>query len=272
MQKSQNKNVVTILGSGTSVGIPQVGCSCLVCTSLDHRDQRLRTSIFIETKKHKKFLVDTTPDLRTQLLNNKISALDFAIITHDHADHLHGIDDLRPFCFGPPVKTIPVFSNEETKNSVESRFPYIFDNSGRPVLGGGIPKLDLSAVSLEKNIILEEENFFFFNFPHGYTKTMGFIHDDFAYIVDCMELPEHILEILKQKKLKLLIIDCLRQKSHGTHLNVAKCFDYIKKIKPDKTGLIHISHDLSHIALKELARKEFGESVFPLYDGQKLFY
>ncbi len=272
MQKSQNKNKVTILGSGTSVGIPQVGCSCLVCTSLDHRDQRLRTSIFLETKNNKKILIDTTPDLRTQLLNNKISALDFAIITHDHADHLHGIDDLRPFSFGPPTKIIPVFANEETTNSVQKRFPYIFDTSGKPNLGGGIPKLALSSVEIEKDIIIEGEKFFFFNYPHAHTETMGFIHDDFAYIVDCMELPERTLEILKQKKLKLLIIDCLRKKSHGTHLNVDKCFEYIKVIKPDRTGLIHIGHDLSHIALSELAMKEFGESVFPLYDGQKLIY
>ena len=112
MNKSLNKTTITVLGTGTSTGIPQVGCSCVVCTSLDHRDQRMRSSIFIETKSGKNILVDTTPDLRTQLLNNKISMLDFAIITHDHADHLHGIDDLMPFCFGPPMREIPVYTNE----------------------------------------------------------------------------------------------------------------------------------------------------------------
>lgn len=272
MNKTENKNHIIVLGSGTSVGIPQVGCSCLVCTSLDHRDQRLRTSIFIETKSNKKILIDTTPDLRTQLLANKISALDFAIITHDHADHLHGIDDLRPFSFGPPPKKIPVYTNEATKLSIEKRFPYIFEQSDRPLLGGGIPKLALNSVEMEKLITIEDEEFFFFNYPHGYAETMGFIHEDFAYIVDCMELPQKTLNLLIEKKPKLLIIDCLRKKPHGTHLNVDKCFNYIKAIKPERTGLIHISHDLSHIALNELAVKEFGNSVFPLYDGQKLFY
>lgn len=272
MQTAQNKNKLIALGTGTSTGIPMIGCSCLVCTSLDHRDQRMRTSLFLETKNSQKFLIDTTPDLRTQLLTNKISAIDYAIITHDHADHLNGIDDLRPICFGPPAKEIPVFTNEATKASIEKRFSYIFNSNAKPHLGGGLPRLDLKAVELEKNISIGGEDFFFFNYPHGHGETMGFIHQEFAYIVDCMEIPPHLLAILKNKKLKLLIIDCLQRKSHGTHLTVERCFDYIREIKPEKTGLIHMGHDLSHRVLQDLAQREFGDSVFPLYDGQKLFY
>ncbi len=271
MKKSLNKNKLTILGTGTSVGIPQVGCSCLVCTSLDHRDQRLRTSVYLETKNGQRILVDTTPDLRTQLLENKISAIDFAIITHEHADHLHGLDDLRPLCFGPPPKEIPVFTNANTKAGIEARFPYIFFHKG-PILGGGIPRLRLEAVALEKDITLLGEDFFFFNYPHGHAETMGFVLGDLAYIVDCHSLPLHIVKFLKEKKLKFLVIDCLQRKAHSTHLTVEKCFEYVREIKPEKTGLIHISHDLSHSVLKELAMREFGESVFPLYDGQKIFY
>lgn len=271
MEKSLNKNMLLALGTGTSVGIPQVGCSCLVCTSLDHRDQRMRTSVYLVTKNGQRILVDTTPDLRTQILTNKISAIDFAIITHEHADHLHGIDDLRPFCFGPPPREIPVFTNQATKASIEQRFPYIFNHS-RPVLGGGIPRLKLEAVELEKETILFGEEFFFFNYPHGHAETMGFILGDMAYIVDCHEIPDHIVARLCDKKLKLLVIDCLQRKGHSTHLTVEKSFAYIKQIKPERCGLIHISHDLSHSVLKELAMREFGESVFPLYDGQKLFY
>lgn len=273
MNKSLNKKTkITALGTGTSTGIPQVGCSCLVCSSLDHRDQRMRSSIFIETKNGKNILVDTSPDLRTQLLTNKISALDFVIITHDHADHLHGIDDIRPFCFGPPMREIPVYTNETTKELMTEKFPYIFKRRDLPLIGGGIPLLNLEAVELEKNITLHGENFFFFNYPHGHGVTMGFIHDEFAYIVDCFELPDHIVKILKEKKLKLLILDCLQRKPHKTHLTVEKSFNYIKEIAPEKTGLIHIAHDLSHSVLLDLAKKEFGDAVFPLYDGQKLFY
>lgn len=265
-------NKITILGTGTSTGIPMLGCSCIVCTSLDHRDQRLRTSIYFETKKNQKILVDTSPDLRTQLLNNKISAIDSVIITHDHADHIHGIDDLRPFCFGPPEKSIPLYLNDETNESLKVRFPYIFQTSKKPILGGGIPKLNSQVVELEKNVSIGGEDFFFFNYPHGHSVTMGFIHDDFAYIVDCMELPERIIEVLKARKLSLLILDCLQRKAHTTHLTVEKSFDYIRRINPQKTGLIHVGHDLSHRELMDLACKEFGDKVFPLYDGQKLFY
>lgn len=271
MEKSQNKNMFMALGTGTSVGVPQVGCSCLVCTSLDHRDQRLRTSVYLLTKNGQRILVDTTPDLRTQLLTNKISAIDFAIITHEHADHLHGFDDLRPFSFGPPHKDIPVYTNKTTAEAIVSRFPYVFVHS-KMAMGGGVPRINLQSVEIEKEVVINGEKFFFFNYPHGHGITMGFILDDFAYIVDCHELSDEIVEKLAQRKLKLLVIDCLQRKTHNTHLTVERCFEYIKRIKPERTGLIHISHDLSHSVLKELAMREFGESVFPLYDGQKLFY
>lgn len=268
-----NQNTVIALGTGTSTGIPMLGCSCSVCTSLDHRDQRMRTSIFLETKKGKKILVDTSPDLRSQFLLNKISAIDFAIITHDHADHLHGIDDLRPFCFGPPPREIPIFTNAPTKEAITERFPYIFKPHSRPILGGGIPRLKLEVVDIEKNMVIDGEDFFFFNYPHGHGQTMGFIHDSFAYIVDCFELPDHIVKKLHDKKLDLLIIDCLQIRPHSTHLNVQKCFDYIKRIGALQSGLTHMSHvDFSHITLLDLAHKEFGKSVFPLYDQQKLSY
>jgi phosphoribosyl 1,2-cyclic phosphate phosphodiesterase len=265
------QNTIIALGTGTSTGIPMIGCVCSVCTSLDHRDQRLRSSLYLETKKGQQILIDTGPDLRQQFLTNKISAIDFAIITHEHADHLHGIDDLRPLCFGPPPKEIPIYTNEVTKTAIEARFPYIFNYGGKPIIGGGIPRLNLVAVELEKNVMINGEEFFFFNYPHGYGVTMGFIHDTFAYVVDCYELPEHLIKILKEKKLKLLIIDCLQRKPHATHLTVEKCFDYINQIKPERAGLIHMGHDLSHKNLESMARKEFGESVFPLYDQQKLF-
>lgn len=268
---SYNSNSVIALGTGTSTGIPMIGCNCQVCSSLDHRDQRLRTSLFIETAAGKKILIDTTPDLRTQFLRNKISKVDFAIITHDHADHLHGIDDLRPLTFGPPIKEIPVYCNLETKLSIEKRFEYIF-NTKQAVIGGGIPKLSLEVVTLEKQIQIQGEEFLFFNYPHGHGVTMGFIHNKMAYIVDCMEIPDQIILILKEKKIDLLIIDCLKKGTHSTHLTVEKTFEYIKIIRPKRCGLIHMSHDLSHRELEKLISLEFAKNVFPLYDQLKIIY
>ncbi len=273
--KTNKLNTMIALGTGTSTGIPMLGCHCPVCTSLDHRDKRLRTSIYIETRKGKKILVDTTPDLRTQFIRSKISDIDFAIITHDHADHLHGIDDLRPLTFGPPKKEIPIYTNEITKKIIVDRFQYIFmkrDPKLNPVIGGGIPKLAIHAVELEKTIIIEGEEFIFFNYPHGHGTTMGFIHETMAYIVDCMEIPDHIIKILADKKLKLLILDCLQIGAHSTHLTVDKSFEYIKKIKPDRCGLIHMGHDLFHSQLEQMTNHEFGKTVFPLYDELQINY
>lgn len=273
--KSLKKNTLTALGTGTSTGIPMIGCQCVVCTSLDHRDQRMRTSIFLQTKNGKHILVDTSPDLRTQLLSNQITHVDFAIITHDHADHLHGIDDLRPLSFYRAPKEIPLYTNADTALKIKERFGYIFPknhDSKKPILGGGIPKLTLEKVELEKWIEIEGEKFYFFNYPHGHTETMGFIHDQMAYIVDCMELPQNILTLLSNEKLKLLVIDCLQRKSHSTHLTLERSFDYITTINPETAGLIHIGHDLSHQMLSEISIKRFGKKVFPLYDNQKIIY
>lgn len=275
MEKSLKKNTIIALGTGTSTGIPMPSCYCSVCNSLDHRDQRLRTSLFIETKRGQKILIDTSPDLRAQLLNNNISAIDFVIITHDHADHLHGIDDLRPLTFGPPVKEIALYTNKETKEAITRRFAYIFPDEEKkklPSLGGGIPRLRLEEIELFKDIIIGGEKFFFFTYPHGRSETIGFIHENFAYVVDCMELPPMVLNKLKSAQLDLLIIDCLQRSDHTTHLTVERCFEYIKEICPQRAGLIHIGHDLSHRVISDLAFKEFGNKVFPLYDQQKIFY
>lgn len=276
--KSQNKNIVTALGTGTSTGIPLLGCACSVCHSLDHRDQRLRCSVYIETAKGKHILVDTTPDLRTQLLTNKISLVDFVIITHDHADHLHGIDDLRPLTFLPFKKSIPVYTDNDVKKTLERRFDYIFAPGAqdKTYLGGGIPRLTLHEVELNKEVHIQDEALTFFTYPHGHGQTMGFVHEKLAYLVDCTEVPLEVMAFLKSRELDLLIIDCLQRHPHATHLTVEKSFKAIKEIAPKKAGLIHMGHDLSHAHLELLAQREFPPeqriSVFPLYDHQKLSY
>ena len=270
--KMNNINNLIILGSGTSTGIPLIGCHCHVCHSLDHRDNRLRTSVLIQTKNNLNILVDTSPDLRAQMLRSKISAIDAIIITHEHADHLHGLDDVRPYCFMKPNHSIPVYTNETTKEIIETRFPYIF-NQSYPVLGGGLPKITLHKVPLLQEVKVLNETFTFFNFPHGHGETMGFIHNKMAYITDCMSLPDVVKNLLKKAKLKLLVIDCLQRKEHTTHLTVEKSFDLIESIDPQSAGLIHIGHDLSHRVLESLAKMRFPtKNVFPVYDQLQLNY
>ncbi len=274
----KNKNRLTVLGSGTSTGIPMLGCSCSVCTSKDPKNKRLRTSIFIETINGNSFLVDTTPDLRTQLLKNKISSVDCVFITHSHADHVHGIDDLRPLCFKSPDKSIDIFTLSDTNKNLKDTFPYIFKSDeiytkDKPPLGGGIPRLTLNIVDDSKELIINNDRFDFHLLPHGYTTTLGIENNGLAYLIDCHEIPQKVIEQLKRKNIELLIIDCvLLTPGHKSHLWVEKAFEYIRQIQPKRAGLIHMNHELDHEKLLKMAKETFDFPVFPLFDGQVLEY
>lgn len=270
------KNSVTILGSGTSTGVPTPGCPCKICkqaiNSPQSKDYRLRTSIFLETRSGNNILVDTTPDLRTQILNNSITKVSAAIITHDHADHIHGIDDLRPFCFFQTPREIPLFTTEYTKLQLEKRFEYIFDNK-KKIIGGGIPLLTLNTINddLSAQQIIGEE-FTFFKLPHGHISTVGFYHEGLAYLTDCQSIPEDVFEFLLSKSIKLLIIDTTRRKPHATHLHLEKSLEYIKKINPQVTRLIHLSHDFSHEKLTKEVQDLGFLNTLPAYDQEILHY
>jgi len=272
------KNKLTILGSGTSTGIPMLGCSCAVCKSENPKNKRLRTSILIETSNGNRFLVDTTPDLRAQLLNNKTSHIDFAFITHAHADHTHGIDDLRPLTFIAPNKSIDIYANQETSQALTRTFPYIFKadeifSKDRPPLGGGIPRLNLNPLDVTQTLNVRGDKFDFHTLPHGYTNTLGIQHENLAYFIDCHEIPQSSIDKLKKEKVDLLIIDCvLLTPGHKSHLWVEKTFDYIRQIKPKRAALIHMNHELDHDNLAKMANDSFDFPVFPVFDGQILEY
>lgn len=265
-------NQVIILGSGTSSGIPTVGCFCSVCISKNPKNKRTRTSIYLKTGKGLRLLVDTTPDLRTQLLQNKIHEVDDVIITHEHADHIQGLDDLRPLSFFQH-KYIPVHTSREAKNHLVTRFSYIFSKKNPPVIGGGRPLLKIKTVTLKKPTFIQKEPFDFFLLPHGYTRTLGFIHRKLAFITDCSEISEKILDKLKKAKLDIFIIDCVRKEGeHRTHLTLEKILPYIDFVQAKFTGLIHMGHDFDHEILRKEMKRKYGNSVAPLYDGQKLYY
>ena len=268
---------VTILGSGTSTGVPMPCCSCAVCKSSDPKNQRLRSSAFIVTSSGKNILVDTSPDLRQQALINNITNIDSCIITHEHADHTHGIDDLRPFCFGPPKKEIQIWTSEYCVNEFTQKYPYIFQrhklfNKDKPIIGGGVPLLTLQKLIPEQSTKIQGEDFYFHLMPHGYGMNLGFIHSKMAYLTDCHEIPETFLKKLKQSNLELLILDCINRRKHKTHLSFDRSIEYLKKIDAKLTVLTHFSHDFDQAPFEQELKSMFNGSVIPAYDGLTLEY
>jgi len=267
-------NKITILGSGTSTGVPILGCKCAVCQSNDPRNKRLRTSALLETKRAKTILIDAAPDLRTQLLNTKIQKLDAVVITHDHADHTHGMDDVRPFTFGRSGP-LPVYADDYSRNSLTVKFPYIFQRekvfAQKPIIGGGIPLLDLHSLSVGKNLVVEEE-LHVFPLPHGHGDSLCVRHEKMGYIVDCREIPDPVLKHFRDAKLEILIIDCLRYQPHQTHLHLDLALQYIDAISPRVAVLTHLGHEMDFLDLTHQLRKRGSTNVFPALDGQSFLY
>jgi phosphoribosyl 1,2-cyclic phosphate phosphodiesterase len=262
-------NKITILGTGTSTGVPILGCKCGVCQSNDPRNQRLRTSVLLETANKKNILIDTSPDLRTQLLHTHTSSIDAVILTHDHADHTHGIDDLRPLSYLRPDPII-IYTDQYTVESVTNKFPYIF-KPHNPVIGGGIPRLNLKVID-EGPTQIENENFNFWTLPHGHGSTLSVIHEKLGYIVDCREIPDNILTKFRDAKLELLIIDCLRYEPHQTHLHLDLALEYIQQIAPTSAILTHMAHEIDYLDLMNQLQRRGIKNVFPGIDGQSFLY
>jgi len=267
-----NRNEIIFLGTGTSTGIPTIGCQCDVCQSSDPHDKRNRSSIFLRTKNGNQILIDTTPDLRTQILRENITQCDCAFITHEHADHIHGIDDLKPFTF-QREEALDVYTYPRCANFLKEKFPYIFDTKNHfkntKPLGSGVPKLALKQIENELNF--QGDQFYFKKLPHGHTESLSIYHDGLAYIIDCQEVTKDWIDFLRDKKLDILIIDCVRRKPHQTHLNLEKALYYSSLISAKKTYLTHIAHELSHQELKnELKSSPFW--VQPAHDGLILTY
>ena len=267
-------NKITILGSGTSTGVPILGCKCAVCQSNDPRNKRLRTSALLETQNKKTILIDAAPDLRTQLLSTKTQTLDAVIITHDHADHTHGMDDIRPFTFGRS-EPLHVFTDQHSADSLTQKFPYIFQRkkifADKPIIGGGIPLLDLQVIKNGEETIVDER-FFFHSLPHGHGDSLCLRHEKLGYIIDCRKVPSPVLKSFSDAKLEILIIDCLRYHPHQTHLHLDLTLEYIEAISPKMAVLTHMGHEMDYLDLTHQLRKRGIKNVFPAIDGQSFLY
>ena len=257
------KNKLIILGCGDSYGIPRINNEWGKLDKKNPKNERTRCSLFIRYL-NMSIIIDTSPDIKKQLINNKIKKIDAIIYTHDHADQVHGINELRFFYF-KFKKKIPVFGNIKTINSISKTFHYLFKKKGNlynPIFKKKIIK--------NKFIIKKNKNFIKFNcirINHGETPTYGFIFNKIAYLSDCKSISNNSLR--KLLNLKLLIIDCLKFKKHMTHLNYDECIKIVQKIKPKKTILTNLHSDLDYKKLKEKLERKF-KNIYPAYDGMKI--
>lgn len=245
---------VTMLGTGTSIGIPVPGCRCPVCRSWDRRNRRFRCSILIEAA-GTRILIDTSPEFRLQALRAGIDSLDAVFWTHAHADHLHGLDDLRSLTWNHPI---PGYASVETLNEISSRFDYLWKITQK---GGGKAKVDLHPVAPDDEITVGRLIMRPIPVLHGRMKVFGWRCGPVAYITDASEIPEESYSLLEN--LDVLIIGALRFQVHPTHFNVEKALQEIKKIRPRRAYLTHISHEASH---RQLA-KSTPRGVQPARDG-----
>ncbi len=249
---------VTVLGSGTSVGVPTIGCGCGVCHSDDPRDQRLRPSILLESGGNT-IVVDTSPDFRQQALRCGIQRVDAVLYTHGHADHILGLDDLRPFNFHQRGH-IPIYASEETMAIVRRCFAYIFDEgpteSSRPRLE---PRIFNGAPILINQLTIQP-----IRLHHGKGTAYGFRLGNFAYLTDHSEIPEESMEMLHG--LDHLFLDALRHKPHPTHSTVERSLEYVEKLAPKRAWFTHISHDLAHARTEE----QLPAHVRLAYDGLRI--
>ena len=258
-----SKTEVTILGCGSSLGVPRIDGYWGKVNKKNFKNSRTRCSVFIRYK-NINVIIDTSPDIKNQMLKNRIRNIDFVVYTHEHADQTHGINELKPF-FWKNKKKIPVYSNRKTYKYLLNSFKYLFFKHSKyypPILRNNI---------IKKKFCLKKKNNYIEFEPiivqHGDINANGYLFNKICYISDCSSINEQYLK--KLMNLELLIIDCLKFKSHFTHLNFKKCINYINKIKPKKTILTNLHSDMDYLKLKEKLRHRYP-SIVPAYDNLKI--
>jgi len=246
---------LTFLGTGTSTGVPSIGCECETCLSKDPRDKRLRVSALIEHA-GKKILVDTSIDFRQQALRAGINYLDAVMLTHCHVDHVFGLDDIRPLNFRHGA--LGVYANEVAWKDLKRIFQYIFEPTH---FGGGLPQLIPHTVEpLSSFNIGEHIEVIPIEVIHGKLPVIAYRFNDFAYATDLKTIPETSMDALRG--LDTLVLDCVRVKPHSTHLCLEEALAYIEDLKPRKAFLTHMNHDFLH----ERDSKRLPDNVEFAYD------
>jgi phosphoribosyl 1,2-cyclic phosphate phosphodiesterase len=249
---------ITVLGSGTSVGVPTIGCHCAVCSSTDPRDKRLRPSIYVKYGEHG-VLIDTTPDFRYQALRAGIQRVDAILFTHSHADHIMGLDDVRPFNFRQGG-VIPIYGAAEHIENIQRCFHYIFSNHKTE---SSVPRL-VTNIFDTAPIDLFGLEFTPIRLCHGRGTVHGFRFGQAAYLTDHSNIPPESMEQLAS--LDVLFLDALRHRPHPTHSTVERSLQSVEKLAPKRAFFTHICHDLAHAATE----RSLPEHVRLAYDGLEI--
>jgi phosphoribosyl 1,2-cyclic phosphate phosphodiesterase len=253
---------VIFLGSGTSSGVPVIGCQCAVCTSTDPRNKRTRPSVLIEMASGN-VLIDTTPELRLQLLRERIKRVDALLVTHYHADHIFGLDDVRVLNLqlGGPL---PVYAEQSTHAVLRRTFSYVFDRRFSKIPTGGIPRLDLRTVSARRPFTVLGQRCQPIRLLHGRFRVLGFRFGNLAYCTDVNQIPQRSMRLLHD--LDVLVLDALRDRPHPTHFSLAESLDVVAQLRPKRCFLTHIAHELDHATTN--ARLPHGVEL--AYDGLRV--
>ena len=247
---------ITFLGTGTSHGVPMIGCDCATCRSTDPRDRRLRPSIYVQAGDGGRILVDAGPDLRAQALTHDIRRVDAVIFTHGHADHILGIDEIRRFN-AIQQRTMRCYGDETTLEEIRQMFRYVF-NPATPK-GGGVPDLEL--VPVDGPFCVGAQQVVPVPLLHGRRPILGFRFDAFAYLTDCSAIPDGSWPLLDG--VDVLVLDALRKRPHPTHFTVQQAIDVAARIGARRTYFTHMCHDLPHAA----TCAELPDRVELAYDG-----
>ena len=231
-----------VLGSGTSTGVPVLGCNCSVCVSDDPRNNRTRPSVLLKLPAGN-VLIDTGPEMRIQLLREHIGQVHAILYTHAHADHLFGLDDARlfPRAIGGPI---PIYCEPETEAAIRNVFHYAFDEHAAKIPGGGVPKIRFEPIAPGQRFHVLGQAFMPLRLHHGRFSVLGFRVGDVAYCTDVSRIPEESWPLLEG--LDVLILDALRHEPHPTHFSLSEALGVVERLRPKRTYLTHLSHVFDH--------------------------
>jgi phosphoribosyl 1,2-cyclic phosphate phosphodiesterase len=251
---------LTFLGTGTSFGVPQLGCDCAVCRSRDPRDHRTRVGAAVETDSGAVLLIDTPPELRLQLVRAHIDRVDAVLYTHGHADHTHGIDDLRAITARRDVH-LPMYGAADTLGDLEAKFSYIFDDTIQPLPGTTKPQGRAIRVAAGDTVRVADVDVTAVPVPHGAVTVFAYRIGPLAYVTDAKTVPDDALALLRGAR--VLVVNALFRRPHPTHLSLPEALRVATEIGAERTYLTHLTHDNFHADLEA----ELPAGVAPAFDG-----